>query len=184
MLNVNYWLFLFGEEDWVYPTQQHKLINTMKHPRKSQAHCHHLSKNKPNLALGREKGGSIASWLFILPIKEHGFALKGEFRDALCLRYGWRPKHLPNICICGHSFSIEHALSCRHGGFPIWRHNELRDITASLMKEVCKGVGIKPLLQPLTNEVLSLRSANREDRTRLDIVAQDFWVPSNVHFLM
>ena len=45
-----------------------------------------------------EKGAS--SWLATLPITEHGFALhKGAFRDALCLRYGWRPSHLPSYCI-------------------------------------------------------------------------------------
>ena len=41
------------------------------------------------LAVSAEKGAS--SWLSTLPIEEHGFALhKGAFRDALCLRYGWR----------------------------------------------------------------------------------------------
>jgi len=37
--------------------------------------------------LSHEKG--VSSWLSVLPIEEHGFALlKGAFRDALCLRYG------------------------------------------------------------------------------------------------
>ena len=69
-----------------------------------------------------------------IPIEEHGFALhKGAFRDALCLRYGWRPPLLPSQCVCN---SMEHALSCRHGGFPTIRHNEIRDITAHLMSEL------------------------------------------------
>ncbi len=43
-----------------------------------------------SLTICSEKGTS--SWLSALPITEHGFALhKGAFRDALCLRYGWRP---------------------------------------------------------------------------------------------
>ena len=33
------------------------------------------------------KGAS--SWLTVLPLDEHGFSLhKGDFRDAVCLRYG------------------------------------------------------------------------------------------------
>ena len=39
------------------------------------------------VTLGKEKGSSL--WLTSLPIEEHGFHFhKGEFRDALCLRYG------------------------------------------------------------------------------------------------
>ena len=36
---------------------------------------------------------------------------------------------------------------------------------------------MEPSLQQLTNEVLSYRSANREDGARLDVVAEDFWGP-------
>ena len=41
-----------------------------------------------SILLSSESGSS--SWLMVLPLTEHGFALhKGAFRDALCLRYGW-----------------------------------------------------------------------------------------------
>ena len=121
-----------------------------------------------------EKGAS--SWLSTLPIAEHGFALhKGAFRDALCLRYGWQPQHLPTHCVCGSKFDVEHALSCPRGGFPSIRHNEIRDITANLMSEVCHAVGTEPCLQPVTGELLTHRTANREEGARLDIVAQSFW---------
>ena len=121
-----------------------------------------------------EKGAS--SWLTVLPISEHGFALhKGAFRDALCLRYGWRPPHLPSHCVCGSGFTIEHALSCPRGGFPSIRHKEIRNITADLLNEVCHSVGIKPSLQPVTGEQFEHRTAIRDDGARLDIVAQSFW---------
>ena len=127
-----------------------------------------------SLTLLQDKGAS--NWLSVLPIDEYGFALhKGDFRDALCLRYGWRPQHLPSLCVCGKSFSIEHALSCNFGGFPIKRHNELRDLTASLLDEICTGVGIEPTLQPLSNEQMRLKSANIDDGARLDVIAEDFW---------
>ena len=83
-----------------------------------------------------EKGAS--SWLSTLPIQEHGFSLhKGAFRDTLCLRYGWHPTNLPSHCVCGNKLNVEHALSCPRGGFPSIHHNDLRDITASLMSEEC-----------------------------------------------
>ena len=127
-----------------------------------------------SVLLSGESGSS--SWLTALPLTEHGFALhKGAFRDALCLRYGWQPPLLPSSCVCGKRFTIEHALGCPCGGFPSIRHNELRDITAELLTEVCHSVGVEPTLQPLTGEQLSYRSANVEDGARLDVVAEGFW---------
>ena len=121
-----------------------------------------------------EKGAS--SWLTTLPITKHGFAHhKGAFRDALCLRYGWHPPNLPSHCVCSQKFTVEHALSCPRGRFPSIRHNELRDITAEMMKEVCHSVGTEPHLQPVTEEQLSYRTANREDSARLDVAATNFW---------
>lgn len=129
---------------------------------------------KRAMQVSSEKGAS--SWLATLPIAEHGFALhKGAFRDAICLRYGWQPTHLPSHCICGHHFTVEHALICSRGGFPSIRHNELRDITAGFLSEICHNVGTEPPLQPLSGEQLTYRTANREDGARLDIAADDFW---------
>ena len=128
------------------------------------------------LELGSEKGAS--SWLSLLPIEKHEFALhKGAFRDALCLRYNWQPANLPKNCICGHSFSVDHALSCSTGGFQTIRHNELRDFTAKVMTEVCHDVCLEPTLQPLTGETLryATATANTEDGACLDISAQGFW---------
>ena len=121
-----------------------------------------------------EKGAS--SWLSVLPIEDHGFALhKGAFRDALCLRYNWSPPQLPQKCVCGHSFSVDHAFNCSTGGLPTARHNELRDFTAKVMTEVCHDVCIEPPLQPLTGEALAFATANTEEGARLDISAQGFW---------
>ena len=117
-----------------------------------------------------------SSWLSTLPIEDHGFALhKGAFRDALCFRYGWRPPLLPSQCVCGAKFTIEHSLNCPRGGFPSIRHNEIRDITADLLSEVCHNVGIEPSLQSISGEHLFYRTANREDGARLDVVAESFW---------
>jgi hypothetical protein len=47
-----------------------------------------------SVELAQEKGSS--AWLTVLPMAEHGFLLhKGEFRDAVCLRYGWNLSNIP-----------------------------------------------------------------------------------------
>ena len=120
------------------------------------------------------KGAS--SWLTVLPLDEHGFSLhKGDFRDAVCLRYGWPLLHLPTECVCGTSLTVDHAFTCPHGGYPTLRHNEIRDITAQLMSEVCPNVATEPTLQPVSNERFFHRSANIECGARLDVRAQGFW---------
>ena len=127
-----------------------------------------------SMELAQEKGAS--AWLTSLPIDEHGFAMhKSAFRDALSLRYGWSLKNPPSHCTCGHPFSVDHALTCKTGGFPAIRHNEVRDITASLLSEVCHGVTIEPHLQPLTGEVMQHKSAITDEGARLDVAMYGFW---------
>ena len=124
--------------------------------------------------LAKEKGAS--NWLTVLPIQRHGYCLhKSAFRDALSLRYGWTPSGLPTTCVCGKAFSVEHAISCKCGGFVIGRHNEVRNIIADVMSEVCQNVEIEPQLQPLSGESLRPRSAIHSDEARLDIKADGFW---------
>ena len=55
------------------------------------------------------------------------------------------------------------------------RHNEVRDITAMLLTEICHGVTTEPHLQPLSGESLSHRSAITEDGARLDVAMYGFW---------
>jgi len=74
-------------------------------------------------------------------LKREGFNLtKREFHDALCLRYGWAPRNIPNECVCEGSFNIDHAFSRKTGCFITLCHNELRDITADLLSTVCNDV--------------------------------------------
>ena len=95
------------------------------------------------MELGTEKGAS--TWLTALPLQEQGFTLnKQEFQDALCLRYGWQLKNLPSHCVCGSVFSTNHAMTCSHGGLTTARHNDIRDITANWLSEVCRTVEREP----------------------------------------
>ncbi|XP_065914415.1 uncharacterized protein [Dysidea avara] len=72
-----------------------------------------------------------------------------------------------------HHFTLPHALSCPHGAFPIIRHNEVRDLTASLMTEVCHDVQVEPHLHALSGEVMHHRSAVLDDNARVDIRASN-----------
>ena len=78
---------------------------------------------------------------------------------------------MPPTCVCGKGFSVEHALSCSRGGFSSVRHNEIRDITATLLTEVCNDVCVELDLQPLISDQLRGASANQQDGSRLDISA-------------
>ena len=62
-----------------------------------------------------------------------------------------------------------------HGGLPIKRHNNIRDITAIWLSEVCHDVEREPPLLPLTGEAILPQSANRRDDARADIRARGFW---------
>ena len=64
-------------------------------------------------------------------------------------------------------------MNCPYGGFPSIRHNELCDITALLLTEVCHAVEREPCLQPLSGEQLKYKTANDANEARLDVVAEN-----------
>ena len=59
--------------------------------------------------------------------------------------------------------------------FPIRHHNDLCNLTATLLREICTNVTIEPHLQSLTGEHLDYWTANREDNAKLDEAAHGFW---------
>ena len=131
--------------------------------------------NSKALEASQEKGAS--SWLNALPLKSEGFLLdKQSFRDAIYTRYGIPHKRLPSHCVCGAKFTIEHALTCKKGGFITSRHNEIRRITADFLNEVCLDVEEEPLLQEITGEVFQAKTAKTEKEARLDVAARGVWM--------
>ena len=87
------------------------------------------------LELSKEKG--CGAWLTSLPIQSLGYTLnKQEFRDSVCLRYGWNIPNTPSYCQCKSENDVNHALNCKLGGYVAMRHNRVRDLEAALMKEV------------------------------------------------
>ena len=103
------------------------------------------------------------------------FISKSDLASFNCPSYNTFHTSSPSHCSCSHPFSVEHALSCKTGGFPAVRHNEVRDITASLLTEVCHGVSTEPHLQSLSGESMSHRSVNTEVGARLDVAMYGFW---------
>ena len=63
-----------------------------------------------------EKGAS--SWVAARPRYSDPWTVlhKGEFRDAIYLRYGWEPPKLPSTCGCGALDNAAHAMQCMLGG--------------------------------------------------------------------
>ena len=121
-----------------------------------------------------EPGAS--SWLGALPLAEQGLNLtKGEFQDALALRYNKTVKNLPSKCPCGSSFTVTHALNCHLGGFVNARHDNIRDVECSLLKSVSRDVEREPPLQPVINREGYPRTAILDDDARLDVRARGFW---------
>ena len=66
-------------------------------------------------------------------------------------------------------------MSCQKGGFISIRHDEIRVITCSLLKEVCSNVTKEPLLQPLQGEEFNYKTAKVKQEARVDISARGFW---------
>ena len=88
---------------------------------------------------------------------------------------------LPILCACGDSFNLQHALSCPKGGLVITRHNELRNLTAEILGEVCKNVVIELLLTLLTGEEFP-KSSNKRNQGRADVSARELWISGQTIF--
>ena len=129
---------------------------------------------KKCIDLACEKGAGV--WLTALPLQNMGYVLnKQEFRDAVCLRYEWKIPNTPSYCNCGEKNSVQHTLNCRLGGFTIMRHNNIRDLEATLLRPICKDVKVEPKLMPLG--CTGTQSTNATDGARADVSAVGLWGP-------
>ena len=72
------------------------------------------------------------------------------------------------VRVCGASFGTSHASICPTGGLPTIRHNEIRDLLANILTEVCTDVAIEPPIPSATN------SDGEDNGKRLDIRARGF----------
>ena len=75
---------------------------------------------------------------------------------CLCIMASHYLTHQVLTCQCGTSFSVDHQsyyssvlTLCPFGGFHTIRHNEVRDLTTSLLTEVCHNVATEHLYNQL-----------------------------------
>ena len=130
-------------------------------------------KERRLVKISTEKGVSI--WLTMLPITEHGLELSNQtFWDSVSLRYGWKITILPTFFPYRSKFDIQSSMSSNKGSFVSIRHNNLRDLIARIVSEVCKDTEIEPKLLPLSGEEFHRRTTNRSNEARLDIRARGF----------
>ena len=136
-------------------------------------HIEDTSTPEINRAIDQASEKGVSSWLNVIPLEENGFNLtKGEFRDAISIRYNKLLRNLPSKCPCGSNFDITHALNCKRGGYVIIRHNNIRDFEANLLRKLHNDVETEPDLQAITTERLRGLS---NDQCKPDIQARGVW---------
>jgi len=122
----------------------------------------------------RDKGAG--NWLAAIPLQRQGFNItKVEFRDGLRMRYNLPLEDIPRFCVCGKPFNMEHALTCKKGGFVSQRHNNIKDMFTVLLNKCCTNVKDEPILTNIDGETFRNRSTNTAPDARLDIRARNFW---------
>ena len=106
--------------------------------------------------MAREKG--VSNWLNTYPLKEYGLDLnKQQFWDGISIQYGWPLSNLLTTCACGLKYDFQHSMNCKKGGLVSIHHNDIRDLTANILREVCNDVEVEAKLIPLTGEQLQYR---------------------------
>ena len=97
----------------VKPLQQAVRSERTKALQDGAAHIREVAPQKVQrtLDLAAKKGSSV--WLTVLPLGEMGFNLnKREFRNAIKLGYDWPVDDIPSTCVCGDTFTVDHAMIC------------------------------------------------------------------------
>ena len=69
------------------------------------------------------------------------------------------------------------------GGLSNFRHNEICDLTATLLTKVCHNVATEPPLQLIIAGTFPYATANTADEACLDVKARDFWCRRQNAFL-
>ena len=65
-------------------------------------------------------------------------------------------------------------MSCKKGRLVSIGYNDIRDLTAKILREICNNIKLETKLVPLTGERLQYRSAITGNESRLDIRFQSF----------
>ena len=109
------------------------------------------------------------TWIFSPQVSIHAGMLSLSCFAMICYM-----ENSHSHCSCGHPFSAEHTVLSNCRGFLSTRHNEVRNITASLLSEVCHAISMEPHLLSLWGESMSHRSAITNNGACLDIAVHGF----------
>ena len=107
---------------------------------------------------------------------------KKTFLDIINIRYGWPLSRTPTTYTHGSNFNIQNALTCEKGGFITLRHNRVRNVTTSLLKELLHDICIEPILQKLTGERFEQRTTKTLLEEKLDVAARKFLEAGQIEF--
>jgi len=164
-------------EDQVYAVKAglRKSRSRREEARAEEVHAGLPVELKRAAAAAAEKGGSAV--FTVLPLERHGFAFraKRDFFDHLRMRYRLHIRGLPQTCACGQQYSLDHSQICKTGGFIHMRHDEPKNLFARCCSELFRDVGVEPLLENLTGEVMRSGSAKLEEECRSDVRVRGFW---------
>jgi hypothetical protein len=128
-----------------------------------------------------DRMGETGAWLSAIPNRFDGTELsREEFQDNLAIRYGLRPRGLPERCDgCNEPFSVEHGISCKKGGFVGQRHDDVCEELAHLCSMALTPSRISSEPEIFYGRELNAaqRNANEVlgDEARGDVGAHGFW---------
>ena len=71
---------------------------------------------------------------------------------------------------------VHHAIKCKIGGLVTIPQDDLLDLTANLLSNMCNDFEIDLKLLPITGQNFLNRRANSCTKARLDIRSRGFWV--------
>ena len=94
-----------------------------------------------------------------------------ELRNSKGTHNNWWIPNIPITCGCGKTSDLDHLLTCKLGGYVIMTHNNIRDTSANLLREVCHDVKVEPQLQKVNKGDCLIPKTITGDQARLDAVA-------------
>ena len=123
----------------------------------------HMNENQQRMNDINQKPGA-SSWTSLLTLEDKGCVLNKQlFGDLIHIRYGWELTCLSENCVCVIKFGLQHDISCKKGGFVTIQHNQVINITATLLNEICNDVQIEPQLQSLSGEHFDAKTDNKHE---------------------
>ena len=88
------------------------------------------------------------------------------------MQYGWLLSNVPTTWAYYSKYDFQDNMTCKKGRLVSIGHNDIRDLTAKILREVCNDIKVEAKLIPLTGEQVQYRLGITGDKLRLDIRVQ------------